>query len=54
MKRKVVNKIIVDKNRAQFERTALNLFKKGKTNKKLHGRNANAKALKYDLGLVNN
>lgn len=44
-----VTKVAVDKNKAQFERTALNLFKKGKTNKKLRGRNANAKALKYAI-----
>ena len=43
----VVNKIVVDKNAAQFMRTAANLVKKGKTNKKLHGRNANPKAAKY-------
>lgn len=43
----VVNKIVVDKNVAQFIRTAANLVRKGKTNKKLHGRNANPKAAKY-------
>lgn len=43
----VVNKIVVDKNAAQFIRTAANLARKGKTNKKLHGRNANLKAAKY-------
>lgn len=37
-----VAKVTIDKNAAQFERTAMNLFKKGKTNKKL-GRNAKAK-----------
>lgn len=49
MKRKNSNvgKVVVDKNAAQFMRTAANLERKGKTNKKLHGRNANAKALKY-------
>ena len=45
--KKVVNKIVGDKNAAQFMRTAENLAKKGKTNKKLHGRNANLKAAKY-------
>lgn len=48
-KRKVVNKIAVDKNAAQFMRTAANLARKGKTNKKLRGRNANLKALKYAI-----
>ena len=43
----VVNKIVDDKNEAQFMRTAANLARKGKTNKKLHGRNANPKAAKY-------
>ena len=43
----VVNKIVVDKNAAQFIRTAANLARKGKTNKKLHGKNANPKAAKY-------
>ena len=43
----VINKIVVDKNAAQFMRTAENLARKGKTNKKLHGRNANPKAAKY-------
>ena len=47
--RKVVNKIVVDKNAAQFMRTAANLARKGKTNKKLHGRNANPKAMKYNI-----
>lgn len=41
------NKITVDKNAAQFIRTAQNLARKGKTNKKLNGRNANLKAKKY-------
>lgn len=45
--KKVVNKIVVDKNAVQFMRTAENLARKGKTNKKLHGRNANPKAAKY-------
>lgn len=45
----VVNKVVVDKNAAQFIRTAANLARKGKTNKKLHGKNANAKALKYAI-----
>lgn len=44
-----VAKVVVDKNAAQFMRTAQNLAKKGKTNKKLRGRNANAKALKYAI-----
>lgn len=46
-KRKVVNKIVVDKNAQQFMRTAQNLARKGKTNKKLNGKNANLKARKY-------
>ena len=37
-----VVKVVVDKNAAQFARTAANLAKKGKTNKKL-GRNPKAK-----------
>ena len=45
----VVNKIVVDKNAAQFMRTAANLARKGKTNKKLHGKNANPKAMKYNI-----
>lgn len=48
-KRKPINKIVVDKNTAQFMRTAANLARKGKTNKKLHGRNANPKAMKYNI-----
>ena len=44
-----VAKIVVDKNAAQFARTAANLAKKGKTNKKLHGRNANPRAAKYAI-----
>ena len=44
-----VQKVVVDKNATQFMRTAQNLFKKGKTNKKLKGRNANPKALKYAI-----
>ena len=50
-KRKNVKKEVkvVDKNMAQFMRTAQNLFKKGKTNKKLHGRNANPRAMKYNI-----
>ena len=47
--RKVVNKVVVDKNAAQFIRTAQNLAKKGKTNKKLTGKNANLKAKKYAI-----
>lgn len=42
-------KVVVDKNAAQFMRTAQNLFRKGKTNKKLNGRNANKKAMKYNI-----
>ena len=37
-----VTKVVVDKNAAQFARTAANLARKGKTNKKL-GRNPKAK-----------
>ena len=48
-RKSVVNKMVVDKNAAQFMRTAANLKRKGKTNKKLHGRNANPKALKYNI-----
>ena len=48
-KKKVVNKITIDKNAAQFMRTAANLSRKGKTNKKLNGRNANPTAKKYDI-----
>lgn len=40
---------VVDKNAAQFMRTAANLVRKGKTNKKLHGKNANPKAAKYAI-----
>ena len=46
-RKSVANKIVVDKNAAQFMRTAANLIRKGKTNKKLHGKNANPKAIKY-------
>ena len=46
-RKNTIAKVIVDKNAAQFMRTAENLARKGKTNKKLHGRNANVKALKY-------
>ena len=46
-RKSAANKIVVDKNVAQFMRTAANLARKGKTNKKLHGRNANPKAIKY-------
>lgn len=42
-----VTKVVADKNAAQFIRTAANLARKGKTNKKLHGKNANQKAIKY-------
>lgn len=41
-KRNVSVKVVVDKNAAQFMRTAENLARKGKTNKKL-GRNPKAK-----------
>ena len=41
-KRNVSVKVVVDKNAAQFMRTAANLARKGKTNKKL-GRNPKAK-----------
>lgn len=41
-----VAKVLVDKNAAQFARTAANLARKGKTNKKL-GRNP--KARKYAI-----
>lgn len=43
-RKNVVSKVVVDKNAAQFERTAANLARKGKTNKKL---NRNPKARKY-------
>lgn len=46
-RKNTIAKVVVDKNAAQFMRTAENLARKGKTNKKLHGRNANVKALKY-------
>ncbi len=48
-RKSVTNKVVVDKNAAQFMRTAANLARKGKTNKKLHGRNVNAKAIKYAI-----
>lgn len=41
-----VAKVVVDKNAAQFMRTAANLARKGKTNKKLH---RNPKAIKYAI-----
>ena len=41
-KRKTIAKVVVDKNAAQFARTAANLARKGKTNKKL-GRNPKTK-----------
>lgn len=44
-----VQAVKVDKNQAQFMRTAANLARKGKTNKKLHGRNANPRAAKYAI-----
>ena len=40
---------MVDKNARQFMRTAANLARKGKTNKKLTGKNANLKAKKYAI-----
>ena len=47
-KRRVIKNVVkVDKNAAQFMRTAENLARKGKTNKQLHGKNANLKAAKY-------
>ena len=48
-KRNISVKVVVDKNAAQFMRTAANLARKGKTNKKLNGRNANLKAKKYAI-----
>ena len=52
-KRKIqATKIVVDKNAAQFMRTAQNLARKGKTNKKLKGRNANPKAMKYNIAIA--
>lgn len=45
-RKNVVVKVAVDKNAAQFMRTAQNLARKGKTNKKLH---RNAKAMKYNI-----
>ena len=41
-RRNSVAKVVVDKNAAQFMRTAENLARRGKTNKKL-GRNPKAK-----------
>lgn len=41
-----VVKVVVDKNAAQFARTAANLARKGKTNKKL---SRNPKAKKYAI-----
>lgn len=51
-RKNVVQKVVVDKNAAQFTRTAANLAKKGKTNKKLKGRNANPKAMKYNIAIA--
>ena len=48
-KRNLSVKAVVDKNAAQFMRTANNLARKGKTNKKLKGKNANPKAQKYAI-----
>lgn len=44
-----ITKVVVDKNATQFIRTANNLARKGKTNKKLNGKNANLKAKKYAI-----
>lgn len=44
-----IAKVVVDKNATQFMRTANNLARKGKTNKKLKGKNANLKAKKYAI-----
>ena len=46
-RKSVQKKVVVDKNAAQFMRTAANLLRKGKTNKKLHVKNANPTAIKY-------
>ena len=46
-RKSVQKKVVVDKNAAKFMRTAANLLRKGKTNKKLHGKNANPRAIKY-------
>lgn len=48
-RKNTIAKVVVDKNAAQFMRTAENLARKGKTNKKLHSRNANPKAQKYAI-----
>ena len=48
-RKNTITKVVVDKNAAQFIRTAENLARKRKTNKKLHGRNANPKAQKYAI-----
>ncbi len=45
-RKKVVSKPVVDKNAMQFIRTAANLARKGKTNKKLK---SNLKAKKYAI-----
>ena len=47
--KKTITKAVADKNAQQFMRTAANLARKGKTNKKLHGRNANPRAMKYNI-----
>lgn len=39
----------VTKNMAQFIRTAENLARKGKTNKKLRGKNRNVNAIDYNI-----
>ena len=36
---------------SQYMKTEANLARKGKTNKKIHGRHANPRALKYDMGV---
>ena len=51
-RKSVQKKVVVDKNAAQFMRTAQNLARKGKTNKKLKGRNANPKAMKYNIAIA--
>ena len=45
-RKNTIAKVVVDKNAAQFMRTAANLARNGKTNKKLH---RNAKAVKYAI-----
>lgn len=45
----IISKVVVDKNANQFMRTAQNLARKGKTNKKLH---RNPKAMKYNISVA--